>query len=348
MSLFLVWGPVSLMGDTLYSNDFEGDTAGEQPSGDWTFSPGSNTETNGSVIVDETTDPVNPLSGKSLYVYDLNGDGSSGESTHIRTDFLDGEQVSAARVSFDFQPMYTVGEDDDDTRVHFSLGQAGLSMNNSDFRLFEIRMQNNGGFRVEYSRDGAGGDRGSSEDGSFDPTQPGDVTLFINSHGSESVDYDDGTQSGTLGPNMMDVYLNGDFVGSYLTLKTPDPDNAPQVDFWASDADLGQLAFYQDSKRQGGLVVDNLSISELEIAEAMPTLYSNDFEGDTAGEQPSGDWTFSPGSNTESDVNGAVRGRPALSPPHSGFPGGRLRRRAGVGHCGYLLHWMGAGLRGDD
>ncbi|HKJ90506.1 MAG TPA: hypothetical protein VJ960_05195, partial [Oceanipulchritudo sp.] len=54
----LVGGPVSLLGETLFSNDFEGDTVGEQPSGDWTFSPGSNGETNGSVIVDGTTDPV--------------------------------------------------------------------------------------------------------------------------------------------------------------------------------------------------------------------------------------------------------------------------------------------------
>lgn len=303
----------SALGQTLFSADFEDGTPGEQPSGDWTFSPGANTDTNGSVIVDDVTAPANPLEGQSLYVYDLNGDGSSGESTHIRTDFLGGENISAARVAFDFQPMYSVGDDDDDTRVHFSIGQAGLSLNNSDFRLFEIRMQNNGGFRVEYSRDGEGGDRGSSEVASYDPAAPGEVVLFVNSHGSDSVDYDDGTHSGTLAPNTLDVYLNGDYIGSYLTLKTPDPDNAPQVDFWASDADLGQIAFYQDSKRQGGVVFDNVVVQQLPLGDGgggPDTLETYielfDFEEEIVGEQPVLPFptSFSPGSNT--DGNGFV------------------------------------------
>jgi poly(beta-D-mannuronate) lyase len=248
------------------------------------------------------------LPGQSLYVYDLNGDGSSCESTHIRTDFLGGDNISAARVSFDFQPMYIVGDDDDDTRVHFSMGQAGLTLNNSDFRLFEIRMQNNGGFRVEYSRDGAGGDRGSSEVGSFDPTQPGEVVIFINSHGTESVSYDDGTNAGSLDPNMMDVYLNGSYIGTYLTLKTPDPDNAPQIDFWSSDADLGQIAFYQDSRRQGGVVFDNVVVQELSTGdgggggtdELQVYIDNFDFEAETVGEQPVMPFptAFSPSSNT--------------------------------------------------
>ena len=314
MSGLALMGAIPVLGQaTTFSADFEAGTPGEQPTGDWIFSPGSNTATNGAVIVDGSTTPANPLDGRSLYVYDQNGDGDSGESTQIRTDFLGGDNISAARVSFDFQPMYTVGEDDDDTRVHFTIGQAGLQMNNSDFRLFEIRMQNNGGFRVEYSNDGEGGDRGSSEVASFDPTAPGEVVLFVNSHGSESVDYDDGTYSGTLAPNTLDVYLNGSYIGSYLTLKTPDPDDAPQVDFWASDADLGRIAFYQDSKRQGGVVFDNIVVQQLPVGgggEEPDTLETYielfDFEEETVGEQPIMPFptSFSPSNNT--DGNGFV------------------------------------------
>jgi poly(beta-D-mannuronate) lyase len=292
-----------LTGQTiLFEEDFELDTAGQQPAGDWTFSPSSNTADNGSVVVDATTTPVNPLSGKSLYLYDMTG----GASTHMRQPINGGVNVSAARVGFTFQRMF---EDlSTDTRVHFTLGQAGLSMNNSDFRLFEVRMMNNGDLRVEYSRDGAGGDRGSTVVTSYDTVNPNELVLFINSHGTETVNYDDGVLSGALAPNMMDLYLNGSFVGSFLTLKTPDPVNAPQVDFWASDADLGQVAFYQDTSRQGGIVFDNILVTELEVDDGGGTgptdpivfIDNFDFESETVGDQPILPFptSFSPGSNT--------------------------------------------------
>ena len=300
--MFGVWTLAS--GQTvLFEQDFEASTPGEQPLGDWTFSPSSNTAGNGAVVVDATTTPANPLSGQSLYVYDLIGDGTSGESTHIRTEIAGGENVSAARASFTFQRMYATDASDEDTRVHFTLGAAGLSMNNSDFRLFEFRMYNNGDLRVEYSRDGAGGDRGSEVVGTYDTGNPNTAVFFINSHGSADVGYNDGTLSGSLAPNTMDVYLNGAYLGTYLTLKTPDPTNAPQIDFWASDADLGQIAFYQDSKRQGGIVIDDIEVTEIEVL-PMATLFEQDFEASTPGEQPLGDWTFSPSSNTAG--NGAV------------------------------------------
>jgi poly(beta-D-mannuronate) lyase len=294
---------VALSGQAvLLEDDFEQDTAGQQPSGGWSFSPSSNTADNGSVVVDGTTTPANPLSGKSLYVYDFTG----GSSTRLYQDLNAGVNVSAARVAFTFQRMY---EDlSTDTRIHFSLGQAGASLNNSDFRLFELRMMNNGDLRVEYSRDGQGGDRGSTVVASYDTSNPNELVLFINSHGTETVDYDDGILSGTMAPNMMDLYLNGTFIGSYLTLKTPDPVNAPQVDFWASDADLGQVMFYQDTSRQGGIVFDNLSITELdaggggggEPVDPIVFIDNFDFESETPGEQPVLPFatSYSPGANT--------------------------------------------------
>ncbi|MEX0330324.1 MAG: chondroitinase-B domain-containing protein [Puniceicoccaceae bacterium] len=291
----------------LLESDFESDTAGAQPAGNWTFSPSSNTADNGSVVVDGTTTPSNPLTGKSLYVYDL----TSGSSTRVYQNLNDGVNVSAARVSFDFQRMFE--DANPDTRVHFTIGQVNASLNNSDFRLFEVRMMNNGDFRVEYSRDGMGGDRGSAVVASYDTANPNTLVLFINSHGTETVDYDDGSLSGSLAPNMMDVYLNGISIGSYLTLKTPDPEGAPLVDFWASDADLGQVMFYQDTSRQGGIVFDNIVVTELAVGGSGggpvdPILYIDnfDFESETVGQQPVMPFpaSFSPGSN--SSTNGFV------------------------------------------
>ncbi|NDV62271.1 hypothetical protein G0Q06_07415 [Puniceicoccales bacterium CK1056] len=300
--------PLLLAGQsTLLSLDFEGSTPGQQPTGDWTFSPSSNTGTNGAVVVNSITTPANPLTGQSLYLYDQSG----GASTHARLPLSGGVNVSAVRASFSFQRMYEAS--DADTRVHFTVGPAGLAMNNSDFRLFEFRAYNSGEMRVEYSTDGTGDKRGSTVVGTYDTDNPNEAVFFINSHGTESVAYDDGNHSGLLLPNMMDVYINASFVGSFLTLKTPDTLGAPTVDYWASDADLGQVAFYQDTSRQGGIVFDDVLITELEIGgggggSGEPVVFLDllDFEDQTLGAQPVIPFAtiFSPGSN--SSTNGIV------------------------------------------
>ncbi|MEX0321592.1 MAG: chondroitinase-B domain-containing protein [Puniceicoccaceae bacterium] len=289
----------SLLGQgVLFETDFESDTAGAQPSGPWTFSPSSNNATNGSVIVDAGTSPANPMTGKSLYVYDQKGDGSSGDPTHVRRDINDGVNVSAARVSFDFRRMYEAS--DSDTRVHFSIGPSGLSLNSSSNRLFEARVYNNADIRIEYSRDGAGGDRGSTVVATYDPNVTNTMVVFVNSHSSESASYDDGVRTGTLLPNMLDLWINDSYIGSYLTL---DMQGA-----WASDADLGQIAFYQDSKRQGGIVFDNILVEELGSGSSggggsgEPQVFIDnlDFEDMTAGNQPIMPFAtaFSPSSNS--------------------------------------------------
>ena len=311
LSLSLAWTATTAQG-VLLDLDFEADTPGQQPSGDWTFSPGSNTATNGSVVVDGTTDPANPLSGKSLYIYDQDGDGSSGTSTHMRGEINGGTNVAAVRASFNFQRMYAAA--DSDTRVHFTVGPAGYSLNNSDFRLFEVRILNDGSVVVEYSTDAAGidGSRGSAVVGSYDTGNPNELVLFVNSNSTDAVAYDDGVLSGSLDPDMMDVYLNGSYIGTYLTIRRADTANAPQIDFWASDADLGQVALYQDSKRQGGIVFDNIRIEDISGGGGggsnEPAVFLDllDFESDTLGEQPLIPFAtnFTPSSNNS--TNGFV------------------------------------------
>jgi poly(beta-D-mannuronate) lyase len=306
-ALLLLTAPLLSAQGQLLSLDFEADTPGGQPSGDWTISPTPNTATNGAVIVDASSTSANPLSGKGLYVYDLTGS----VSTHVRQPLNGGVNVSAVRASFTFQRMYEAS--DADTRVHFTVGPAGLSLNSSDFRLFEFRAYNSGEMRVEYSTDGTGDSRGSTVVGNYDTSNPNEVVIFINSHSTETVVYDEGTLSGSLTPNMMDVYVNGGFVGSFLTLKTPDPVGAPGVDFWASDADLGQVAIYQDTSRQGGIVFDDINISEIEVGggtggsnEPVVFLDLLDFEDQVLGDKPVIPFptVFSPGSN--SATNGFV------------------------------------------
>jgi len=246
-----------LRAKTWYENDFEGDPVGQQPAG-FTYSPPSNTGTNGAVVIDAASTPANPLSGQSLYLYDLSGDLSSGEPTHVRKSFNGGQNVSNVRVDFDFQRGYaSVSADDTDTRVHFAVARAGDRLNNSDFRPFEIRILNSGILVVNSIA-------GSVAVGPYLIDAPNHLSVLINSHDTNSVDYDDSELgTGILAPNTFHVFLNNSPVGEYTFHQTPDPTNAPQIDFYAENNDLGQFAFYQDSKRQGGLVIDNLVIRAL-------------------------------------------------------------------------------------
>ncbi|MEZ5277999.1 MAG: chondroitinase-B domain-containing protein [Opitutaceae bacterium] len=256
----LVSEPPPPVTDKYFEADFDTDTVGEQPSGGYTFSPSGNTGNNGAVVIDATSTPANPLGGQSLLIYDYLGDLSNGDPTHMRKPF-NGENVSNLRVDFDFQrgSLETDATDplDTDTRVHFAVGRIGDSLNNSDFRPFEIRIANNGTVVVNSIAGSTAGD-------AYLLDAPNHLTLLINSHDTNSVDYDDPTLgTGTVLPNNLQVFLNDSSIGTYVFFQTPDPVNAPQVDFYAQDNDLGQFAFYQDSKRQGDLVVDNLVIESL-------------------------------------------------------------------------------------
>lgn len=243
--------------DIYYQNTFEEETTGAQPTGPFTLSPKDNTSTNGFVIVDAASTPANPLPGKALYIYDLSGNLSSGEPTHLRWDFNEGQNVSNLRVEFDFQRMYAVDSGDEDTRVHFGVSRAGEETNNSDFRPFEVRFMNSGGIWIQSAD-------GSSQATTYDTDNRNHVVILMNSHDTLSAPYDDGVLgSGTLAPNSMLFFLNNTEIGTYSFFQTPDPTNAPQIDFYAQDNDLGRVGFYQDSKRQGGIVFDNLVIASM-------------------------------------------------------------------------------------
>ena len=240
--------------EVLVNLDFENDTVGQQPEVEGaTFSPSSNNSTNGFVVIDGTSDPPNPLSGKSLYIYDQN----NGGSTHLRFPFNGGTNRTEVRLSFDFQRAYAA--DDTDTRVHVALGRVenGNRLNNSDFRPFEIRILNNGDLFIRALE-------GTQQVGSYPTDSPNHIDILANSHDTNTVDYDlDGLGTGAVLPNTLHLFLNGDKIGEYDFYVTPDPENAPEIIFNERDDDLGQFALYQDTSRQGGIVFDNIILSPI-------------------------------------------------------------------------------------
>ena len=57
--------------------------------------------------------------------------------------------MSNVRVDFDFRRGFLdVDASDADNRFHFAVGRVGDSLNNSDFRMFEIRIVNNWGGKL--------------------------------------------------------------------------------------------------------------------------------------------------------------------------------------------------------
>jgi poly(beta-D-mannuronate) lyase len=238
---------------TYQSLNFEGDTAGDKPSGFTTYSPSTNTTTNGNKVVDATTTDVNPLTGKSLYIYDLTG----ASSTKLYGNINGTENLTNVRVDFDFQRMYSVLSTDVDTRIHFAIGRVGDALNAKATRPFDVRFLNNGNLIVSdndantYLTTHAYNTTGSNE-----------FTLFANSHDTNSVDYsysDSVDGSGTLLPNTFVIYLNGVRKGPYTFVTTP----TTSVDFYSGNADLGQIGFFQDTSRQGGIVFDNIVITSV-------------------------------------------------------------------------------------
>ena len=246
LTILLLCAPTWLFAQTYYSNTFESDTVGAPPEGDFTRSPSANTSTNGFEVIDSSSSPVNPLgSTKALYLFDRSGDLTSGDPSHLRRPFADDLNVSNVRVDFEFRRGFlAVNSADEDTRFHFALGRAGDSLNNSDFRPFEIRILNNGALVVN-SIDG------SATAGMHLTDAKNQLTIFANSHDTESVAYSDPTLgSGSLASNTLKVFLNETDLGTFTFHQTPDLANAPQVDFYAQNDDLGQFAFYQDSRRR--------------------------------------------------------------------------------------------------
>lgn len=242
--------------DLFYSvEDFEEDALGEKPNvSDASYTPGSNSAINGVVVVNASSTPTaNPLSGQSLYVYDLGT--SSGNSTHFRYPFNGEVDVSEVRVDFDFQRGYSVAAPEGDTGIHVAVGRSNAgALNNSDFRPFRLSLFNDGTLSIDHLG-------GTTALGNYDIVNPNNVSLLVNSHDSQSIDYDlDILGSGTIIPNTVHVFLNDAKLGEFDFFVTPDPTNAPQVIFDQENNDLGQIAFFQDTNSEGGIAFDNIIV----------------------------------------------------------------------------------------
>ena len=251
--------------EILMNLDFEDDAVGEPPeiSGAG-FSPNRNNATRGIVVIygwfmDEdalagASELSNPLSGKNLYVYDQDSRGP----VLLQIPFNGGTNRSEVRLSFDFQRAYAAEEREEEIHaiegIHVILGRVGDRLNNPNYRPFDLAVLNNGTLLLNS--------RGRPKMLRYNTRSANRIDILANSHDTNSVRYDlEDLGAGTVKPNSLHLFLNGRNRGKYDFHVTPSPLNAPEVKFNERDDDLGQIAFFQDTMRQGGIVFDNILLS---------------------------------------------------------------------------------------
>ena len=252
--------------EILMNLDFEDDTVGKPPdiSGAG-FSPSPNNATRGIVVIygwfmdDDAlagaSELSNPLIGKNLYVYDQDSRGP----VLLQIPFNGGTNRSEVRLSFDFQRAYEAEGREEEFHgiegIHVILGRVGDRLNNPYYRPFDLAVLNNGTLllnsRGRYPKRLRYNTRSANR-----------IDILANSHDTNSVRYDlEDLGSGTVKPNSLHLFLNGRYRGKYDFHHTPSSHNAPEVNFNEQDNDLGQIAFFQDTWRQGGIVFDNILLS---------------------------------------------------------------------------------------
>ena len=251
--------------EILINLDFEDDTVGEQPEiiiADITPSPNEGTpaeEGRGFVVIDGASEPPNPLSGKSLYIYDLSEEGG----VWLFLPFAGGVNRSEVRFSFDFQRAFAVEEGSDTrfpSRIYVVLGRVEDRLNRGNLQPFSLSLFNNGTLAINAPRGGWPRRFNYITDtGSVNK-----VDILANSHDTDPVEYDlEDLGAGTVKPNSFHFFLNGDKMGEYDFHVAPDPNDPPEPRFNEQDDDLGKLLFFQGGRGKGGIVFDNISLTAI-------------------------------------------------------------------------------------
>jgi hypothetical protein len=236
-----------------YQSDYEADTVGNKPAGKLVIESSSSPSTNGGFVIDANSDPANPLTGQSLYIYDLSGSDTTNRSTRAFLEIDQGRNVSNLRVDFDFQRTYEVSPDEPTgdgagTGILFSMGRSGDDPFSGE-HPFWINLRNSGFVLV-------GSDIGWYSVPYSEPSNH--LTVLVNSHDSrrESYDYED-LGTGSIEPNEVVVFLNDELVGAFPFIQQAAPD------FYSGNDDLGQIVFGQFTHSQGGIVFDNMVVQSI-------------------------------------------------------------------------------------
>lgn len=189
----------------LFSEDYESQTVGDQPTGMTALRPTSNSATTHATIVEGAANTAGGGAGKGLQLFD--DDGSSAFAYEVNFVGDTASQTSTAHISYDLAWNSDLG----DTSYYgrFGVGaydaSTGATLNSSGNIYLEIRWGSEGKFRVV-------GSSGNSV-AQLVLDQANAIDIYVNDSDSVSIDYLDPNGATTaLAANSFAVYVNSSLV----------------------------------------------------------------------------------------------------------------------------------------
>ena len=239
----------------LFTEDFEGQTVGGQPTGT-AVRPTTNSATVSATVVGEAANDAG--TGNGLNLLDNDGAANNGFENNFVADTA--SQVSDVHISFDVARNAALSASTSD-ELTFAVGAyedtSSLRLNSSSRRYLEVRFQPDGEFRVD------GGNGNTSRDaGELAVGESNTVDLYVNDNDADSLNYlTPNGDTATLAANSFAVYLNGTLVNA---------DDANQLESGAltGDTTLGRAGFFTTNSDTGlDYDVDNLLIERVAVPE---------------------------------------------------------------------------------
>ncbi len=204
----------------------------------------------GVVVVDETTEPVPAIDGRSLRMYDYSGDIAFAQHRFLRQPT---EERPDIRFDFQFRRSAGFARTSDSERVMVSMGEQadGDTLRTNAPKAFEVRIWNDGMIGT-----GASGtsDEFRYEDEDAEELGVHDVTVYANSGENVLVFEDLNEEERSLDPYSFTTFVNGELIDENRGFRGGS-DNTPLGSF-AIQTGTGMAAENMD------MVFDNIRVSQ--------------------------------------------------------------------------------------
>lgn len=295
---------VSAQAQVIFSENFDAQTVGANPTGFTTVSPG-------------TAIPGTSPGSVGVTVVDLGGgnhaanlfDYSSSANARLEQDY---SPMSGSHLSLTFQRNADLVPVSTTYALYLAFGPSGASVGSSANRAFDIRLYNDGTYRLDagsQNPDGSYAASGSTGSASFESAGPtfGNHTLDIYAYGGTAGD----AGLNYTGPDGNARVLDAHSYAVYLddTLITPSANATANGNFAFntstsySSTDLGHFGFVtcaSSAYTNVDFVVDNLVLSDIPVS--TPLTLSN-YQAIVTGQNPNYYFTFDDGSLTSTGTN---------------------------------------------
>jgi hypothetical protein len=255
----IVWAPLA-SSEVLFSENFEAQVVGARPGVFDVVRPGATHQ----VAVGQPGaigfEVVEAMGGQALRIWDYKTETSNSQIL-LEKNFVGSalEQQSAIRVDFSFQRAVEILGGDTLDSLYFAIGafDENGTLNSQANRALELRLNNDGTFRVRHGTEGTSGSGGTvAPAGSYAADAVNSVSIFANSAESSLVYLMPGGGERILNANSFDIFINGSLVADNFEFQNGLFHNNENI--------LGKIGFVSGSAqaRAGSdFLIDDLQVS---------------------------------------------------------------------------------------